>query len=114
MFFLGLMYEQGRGVSQNIPKAMDLFDRAAAKGQGYARMEAKGMRMQGESNRIAAQMHHGVEDTACQTAGGVSIGPECLKGGSSIDPFNAEQAASVEWQQTDTGSCDVSMTSQCG
>ncbi len=96
MFFLGLMYEHGRGVPQNIPKSVDLFDRAAAKGQGYARMEAKGMRMQGESNRIAAQMHHGVEDTACQVAGGVSVGPECIKSGSSIDPFDAQQAAAVE------------------
>jgi hypothetical protein len=34
-----------------------------------------------------------VEDVACQTAGGVSIPGECLKGGRSIDPFNAEEAS---------------------
>jgi TPR repeat protein len=44
MFILGLMYEFGRGVNQNIPKALDLFDRAGSKGQGYARMAGKGMR----------------------------------------------------------------------
>lgn len=95
MFFLGLMYEHGRGVTQDIPKSVDLFDRAAAKGQRYARMEVKGMRMQGESNRIAAEAraHASVEDVACQTAGGVSIPGECLKSGRSIDPFNAEEAA---------------------
>jgi TPR repeat protein len=93
MFFLGLMYEHGRGVGQDIPRALDLFDRAAEKGQGYARMEANGMRIQGEINRIAARAHGGVMDTACETAGGIPVGPECLKGGSSIDPFNAEQAA---------------------
>ena len=94
MFFLGLMYEHAYGVNQDIPKAMDLFDRAAEKGQRYAQMEAKGMRMQGEANAQAARMHHGVMDTACETAGGIAAGGECLKGGGSIDPFNAEQAAS--------------------
>jgi uncharacterized protein len=95
MFFLGLMYEHGRGVNQDIPKALDLFDRAASKGQGYARMEAKGMRLQGESDRVAAELrrHGGVEGVACQTAGGISVGPECLKSGASIDPFDAQQAA---------------------
>ncbi|MBZ5660098.1 MAG: hypothetical protein LAO08_06790 [Acidobacteriia bacterium] len=94
MGFLGLMYEHVRGVNQDIPKAMDLFDRAAEKGQRYAQMEAKGMRMQGEANAQAARMHHGVEDSACETAGGIPSPGECLKGGGSIDPFNAEQAAS--------------------
>ena len=95
MFFLGLMYEHARGVNQDIPKAMDLFDRAAEKGQRYAQMEAKGMRMQGEANRQAAEArkHGGVEDAACAAAGGISSPGECLKGGGSIDPFNAEQAA---------------------
>ncbi len=98
LFILGLMYEHARGVPQNIPKAMDLFDRAAGKGQRYAQMEAAGMRMQGESDRIAAEArrHSSVEDIACQTAGGISTPGACLKGGSSIDPFNAEQAASPE------------------
>jgi TPR repeat protein len=98
MFILGLMYEHARGVRQDIPKAMDLFDRAAAKGQRYAEMEAAGMRLQGESDKVAAEMrkHGGVQDQACATAGGVSVGPECLKGGSTIDPFNAEQAAAPQ------------------
>ncbi len=96
MFILGLMYEHGRGIQQNIPKSVELFDRAAGKGQRYAQMEVAGMRMQGESDRIAAEArrHGSVEDTACQTAGGISVPGACLKGGSSIDPFNAEQAAS--------------------
>ena len=96
MFILGLMYEHARGVNQDIPKAMGLFDRAAEKGQRYAQMEAKGMRMQGEANRQAAEARQrggGVEGTACAAAGGVYSPGECLKGGGSIDPFNAEQAA---------------------
>ena len=98
MFILGLMYEHARGVNQDIPKAMDLFDRAADKGQRYAEMEAAGMRLRGESNKVAAEAckHGGVEGVACETAGGVSVGPECLKGGSSIDPFNAEQSAAPQ------------------
>ncbi len=95
MFILGLMYEHARGVNQDIPKAMDLFDRAAEKGQRYAQMEAKGMRMQGEANAQAARAHRGgVEDIACETAGGIPSPGECMKGGGTIDPFNAEQAAS--------------------
>jgi TPR repeat protein len=94
MFFLGLMYEHGRGVGQDIPRALELFDQAAEKGQGYARMEAKGIRIQSEINRYAANAHGGVMETACATAGGISVDFECLKGGSNIDPFNAEQAAS--------------------
>lgn len=96
MFFLGLMYEFGAGVDQNLNKALNLFDRAAAKGQGYARMEAKGMRMQGESDRIAAQARRNgsVLDTACETAGGVPTPGACIRGGSNIDPFNGQQAGS--------------------
>jgi len=88
MFFLGLMYEHGAGVDQDIPKSVQLFDRAAAKGQRYAQMEAKGMRMQGESNRIAAQSRGGVLETACATAGGIYSPGGCLKGGGTIDPFD--------------------------
>ncbi len=90
MFFLGLMYEHGYGVSQDIPKSLQLFDRAADLGQRYAQMEAKGMRLQGEANRTAALAHrNGVEETACATAGGISSGfGECMKGGGDIDPFN--------------------------
>jgi TPR repeat protein len=92
MFFLGLMYEHGAGVNQDLPKSLDLFDRAGEKGQRYAQMEAKGMRMQGEANQQAARAHHGgVMETACSTAGGISIDSgECLKGGGSIDPFNPQ------------------------
>jgi TPR repeat protein len=93
-FFLGLMYEHAAGVSQDIPKAMQLFDSAAAQGQRYAEMEAKGMRMQGESNRVAAQSRGGVMEAACATAGGVSVGPECIKTGvGNIDPFDAAAGA---------------------
>ncbi len=95
MFFLGLMYEHGRGVGQDFPRALDMFDQAAEKGQGYARMEAKAMRMQQEIDRMTPPAS-GVLETACGVAGGIPVGPECVKGGSSIDPFNAEQASSPE------------------
>jgi TPR repeat protein len=49
MFILGLMYEWGRGVRQNSQRALDLFDRAAFMGQGYAKLEAGGMRMEEEA-----------------------------------------------------------------
>jgi len=96
MFFLGLMNEYGRGVPQNLNKALDLFDRAAGLGQGYAKMEAAGMREQGEINRETAKYKStGVMERACQTAGGIPDGYGlCMKGGGDIDPFNAEQAAS--------------------
>ncbi|MFP5226503.1 MAG: tetratricopeptide repeat protein [Acidobacteriota bacterium] len=96
MFFLGLMYEHGRGVTQDLTRALDLFDQAADKGQGYAAVEARAIRMQKEIDRTVRSMPGGVMDTACQTAGGIPAGPECLKGGSSIDPFNAEEAASPQ------------------
>lgn len=90
MFFLGLMYEHGRGVRQDLPRALQLFDRAAALGDRYARMEAKGMRLQGESNRVAAMIHanRSTEDEACFTAGGVPTPGACLRGGAMIDPYN--------------------------
>jgi len=93
MFILGLMYEHGRGVPQNIPKAVQLFDAAAKLGQHYAEMEAAGMRMQGESDRIAALAHKNSnsEDIACQTAGGTSSPGECIRGGETIDPYNATE-----------------------
>jgi TPR repeat protein len=92
MFFLGLMYEHGRGVPQDLPKSVDLFDRAAKLGQHYADMEVRGMRLQGESNRVAAEMrkHQSVEDIACATAGGVSSPGECFRGGETIDPFKPD------------------------
>ena len=95
MFFLGLMKEFGRGVPQNLNEALDLFDRAAALGQNFAKMEATGMRQQGEINRQMAKMHGGgALERACQTAGGIPDSSGlCMKGGSDIDPFNAEQAA---------------------
>jgi hypothetical protein len=96
MFILGLMYEHGWGVTQDIPKSEGLFDRARFKGQRYAAMEVTGMRMQGQINKQAAEARrrggNDVMDTACGVAGGVPVGPECIKGGATIDPFNAEQA----------------------
>ena len=55
--------------------------------------KAKGMRMQGESNRIAALIHRNssTEDIACQTAGGVSTPGACIRGGENIDPWNPNQ-----------------------
>jgi TPR repeat protein len=90
MFILGLMYEHGRGVPQDIPRSLQLFDRAAMLGQRYAQMEAKGMRLQGESNRIAALIHANstTEDIACETAGGISTPGACIRGGQNIDPWN--------------------------
>ena len=90
IFFLGLMYEHGRGVQQNLTRALQLFDRAAALGDGYARMEAKGMRLQGESNRVAALVHanSSTEDNACFVAGGVPVPGACIRGGTEIDPYN--------------------------
>lgn len=95
MFFLGLMYEHGRGVPQDLDRALKLFDQAAGLGQGYAKMEATGMRQQGQINRDLAKLHGGgALERACQTAGGIPTeAGECLKGGGDIDPFNAEQAA---------------------
>jgi hypothetical protein len=48
------------------------------------------MRLQGESNRIAALAHanSSTEDIACQTAGGISSPGSCVRGGQNIDPFN--------------------------
>ncbi len=59
-------------------------------GQRYAQTEAAGMRMQGESNRIAALIHAngGTEDGACATAGGIATPGACIKGGENIDPYN--------------------------
>lgn len=92
MFFLGLMEEYGRGIPQNVPGALALFDRAAALGQHYAEMEAAGMRMQGEAAAQAARAHGGALETACGVAGGVAMSDgECVRGGSNIDPFNATQ-----------------------
>lgn len=90
MFILGLMYEHGRGVRQDFPHALQLFDRAASLGNRFAQMEAAGMRLQGESDRIAAEARRngGSEDTACNTAGGIAGPGGCLKGGSTIDPWN--------------------------
>ncbi len=93
MFILGLMYEHGAGVNQDLDKALNLFNQAAQRGQGFARMEAKGMLMQGEANRTAAEArkHMGVEETACGVAGGSMAGFECIRGGETIDPFDATQ-----------------------
>ena len=84
MFFLGMMYEYGHGLMPDLQKAKDLFERAEALGQPYAAMQAKAMRYKGPAI-VAA----GPEDLACQTAGGVSVGPECIRGGETIDPFQS-------------------------
>jgi TPR repeat protein len=82
MFILGLLYERGRGVGQNLQKALDLFDRAAALGQGYAKLEAAGIRMEGEA---AAQV--GGYRTQCASRSGVYDGETCTMGGEPFDPY---------------------------
>jgi TPR repeat protein len=89
MFFLGMMDEYGRGVPQNLNKALSLFQDAAKLGQHYADMQAQGMLMQGASDAQAAKLHAGPEDAACAAAGGISSPGECTRGGGTIDPFNA-------------------------
>lgn len=99
MFILGLMNERGDGMIQDLPKAQDLFDRAAAKGQRYAALEAQELRVAAEVQKIVAKQHHGGSfDIACETAGGIPAPGECMKGGGDIDPFNAEQAASSGYE----------------
>jgi hypothetical protein len=90
MYLLGLMYEHGRGMPQDLPRATQLLDRAAALGQGYAKREVAGMRLQGESDAVAARIraHKSTDDIACETAGGVSSPGSCLRGGQTIDPWN--------------------------
>jgi TPR repeat protein len=82
LFFLGLMYEWGNGVPQDVNKAQKLLEKAARLGQGYARMEAKGMLMEG-----AAAKQHAEFAAVCQKAGGHADGPLCLVGDMSIDPY---------------------------
>lgn len=82
IFFLGLMNEWGHGVPQNIPKAQELLDKAASLGQDSARMEAKGMRMEG-----AAALQQARFAAVCARAGGHADGPLCLVGEMSIDPY---------------------------
>jgi TPR repeat protein len=82
LFFLGLMYEWGHGVRQDLQKAVSLLDQAAALGQRQAEMEAAGMRMEGEA--AAQQARYAA---VCQKAGGVTDGPLCLVGGMAIDPY---------------------------
>ncbi len=91
MFFLGLMYEYGRGVRQDVPGALGLFDKAAALGQRYAQMEAKGMRMEGAAAEQQARYA-----AACQSRGGIADGPLCLVGGAEIDPY---QRLFKRWQR---------------
>jgi TPR repeat protein len=93
MFFLGLMYEHGRGVTQDLDKALKLFDQATALGQGYAKLEATGMRVQGEINRTTSRtrggiVENGLSDGMCQAKGGISNGSSCyvqFKG--NVDPY---------------------------
>lgn len=82
MFILGLMYEYGRGVNPDVQKAVGLFDKAAALGQPYAKIEAAGMRMEG-----AAAAQQARYAAACQSRGGIADGPVCSRGGLAIDPY---------------------------
>lgn len=82
MFFLGLMYEYGRGVTPDVQGALGLFDHAAALGQRNALMEAKGMRMEGSAAAQAARFA-----AICRSRGGVPDGPLCLVDGFEIDPY---------------------------
>ena len=82
LFILGLMYEWGRGVYQDVPKAQTLLDQAAALGQPFAKIEATGMRMEGEAAEQQAKFA-----SACRNAGGVTDGPVCSRGGEAIDPY---------------------------
>jgi TPR repeat protein len=82
LFFLGLMYEWGHGVKQDVDKAQAPLDEAAGLGQGYAKIEAAGMRMEG-----AAAAQQAKFAAVCHNAGGVADGPLCLVGGAAIDPY---------------------------
>jgi TPR repeat protein len=82
LFFLGLMYEWGRGVPQDIPRAQKTLEKAARLGQGYARMEAKGMLMEGAAAQQQARFA-----AVCAKAGGHADGPLCLVGEMAIDPY---------------------------
>ena len=82
LFFLGLMYEWGHGVRQDVNKAQSLLDQAAALGQRSAEVEAAGMRMEGEAAQQAARWA-----AACHAKGGVTDAPLCLLGGLAIDPY---------------------------
>jgi TPR repeat protein len=82
MFILGLMYEWGRGVRQDLQRAQGLFDRAAGLGQGDARTEAAGMRMEGAAAQQAARAA-----AQCHSRGGVYDGTECTVNGYPIDPY---------------------------
>jgi TPR repeat protein len=82
LFFLGLMYEWGRGVRQDVNKAQSLLDQAAGLGSNSAEVEAAGMRMEGEAAQQAARWA-----AACHAKGGVTDAPLCLIGGEPIDPY---------------------------
>jgi TPR repeat protein len=82
LFFLGLMYEWGHGVRQDVNKAQSLLDQAAALGSNSAAVEAAGMRMEGEAAQQAARWA-----AACHAKGGVTDAPLCLLGGMAIDPY---------------------------
>jgi TPR repeat protein len=97
LFFLGLMYENARGVTQDLDKALKLFDQAAGLGQGYAKMEAAGMREQGEINRLTARsrggtvMEDGLSDGMCRAKGGTAVGAQCMIHGENIDPYGYDE-----------------------
>ena len=82
MFILGLMYEWGRGVHQNLQTALSLLDRSAALGQGFAKIEAGGMRMEGEAAAQAARF-----GAQCRSRGGYISDGECMRDGYRMDPY---------------------------
>ena len=82
LFFLGLMYEWGYGVHQDVDKAQTLLDEAAGLGQSKAKIEAAGMRIEGAAAAQQARFA-----AVCHNAGGVADGPLCLVGGAAIDPY---------------------------
>jgi TPR repeat protein len=89
-FILGLIYKNGAGVPEDRDRALKLFDQAGESGHRYAQMEAKAMRMDIEIGKMLPK-HGNVEDVACNTAGGTSVGFECIRGGENIDPFASWQ-----------------------
>ena len=82
LYYLGLMYEYGRGVYPDVPKATALLDQSAALGNRYAEIEVAGMRMEGEA---AEQV--GKYVAACRNAGGYYNGVTCTRGGMLFNPY---------------------------
>jgi hypothetical protein len=67
-------------------EALDLFDRAAVLGQGYAKLEAAGMRMEGEAAAQVAWYR-----AQCSSRGGIYDGETCTMGGMPFDPYESSR-----------------------